>query len=146
MDKKLTFILFMVFLLFIVLSGWALINTWTRKTAPEFGDTFLFVSTALSGIMVSAFAANFDIEVTNFRDDDLKIFERVSSRFLQFFNTLTPSNITENYYVWGQIIIGTLCIFTWIIRPNASPTLIKNIASLTLSMFVSVASESIKPK
>ena len=54
---------------------------------------------------------------------------------------ITPSDFSKHYFVWGQTIIGTICIVTWFIKPEVTPEPIKNIAALSFAMFLSVAND-----
>jgi hypothetical protein len=163
-------VLLLIVIAYLVLGGIAVYQTWTTPTTPttgegteeavqpqppDFNDAYLFIVTGASGIMVSAFAVAMNIEHapiqprgTDAGDQSLVYvaLTTVSDRFKKFLETLTPQNIATGYYVWAQVIMGVLCIVTWLARTEVTPTVVKNIATISATMFLAVATNVVNPE
>lgn len=118
--------------------------------APEFNDIFTYVVTGISGVMVAAFAKAMEIPVPSddqegegLEMESLTPIKRFWEWLKKVWNNITPSDFSKHYFVWGQTIIGTICIVTWFIKPSVTPEPIKNIAALSFAMFLSVANDVI---
>ena len=116
---------------------------------PKFNDIFTYVVTGISGVMVAAFSKALGITAPGDQEDRVVSTEGLAPlrRFWEWlksvWNKITPSDFSTNYFVWGQTIIGTICIVTWFIKPDVTPEPIKNIAALSFAMFLSVANDVI---
>jgi len=144
------FVLLLIVAAYLALSIIALVATWQvapgeDAKAPEFNDAFLLVATSVSGIMVSAFAVAMNVpapsRVSRRKPQTITQILLASARIKQFFKELSLEQITKSYYVWAQIIIGVVAIITWIARPELTPAVVKNIASLSVTLFVAVATD-----
>ena len=116
---------------------------------PKFNDIFTYVVTGISGVMVAAFSKALGITDPRDEEDGVVGMEGLgpARRFWEWlksvWNKITPSDFSKHYFVWGQTIIGTICIITWFIKPEVTPEPIKNIAALSFAMFLSVANDVI---
>ena len=141
-----TVVLFIILVIYVFMGGLAIVQTiGADTTAPVFNDAYLFVATAVSGVMVTAFATAMNIQVPP--QKGARTESRISlamRRVGKFFQSLTPADFTKNYYVWAQIIMGGAAIIIWIAKTDVTPDVLKNIASLSVTMFVTVAMEAIK--
>jgi hypothetical protein len=117
---------------------------------PEFNDIFTYVVTGISGVMVAAFAKALGVPVPPQEEEEgdvstesLDPVKRFWEWLKSVWKRITPSDFSKHYFVWGQTIIGTICLITWFIKPMVTPEPIKNIAALSFAMFLSVANDVI---
>jgi hypothetical protein len=166
MDKKMkiivrcleTLILMVVLIGFLVIFSTASCLTWFGKTGAAnkaLNDTSLYIATALAGFMMAFFANRMgvDIEAISIniaRDntDEEKKFKKhcyndknqslLYDRFYDNKGYLHTKQVIGSLYLVVFFVVALVSIITWVVS-KATPDVIKNVACISVSLFIGIA-------
>jgi len=167
LKKTVRVIVFLVLVIFIVgfavLFTSTIVRTWDASSkqgkehvAPQMSETTLYVATAIAGVMTSFFAAQMGVEEPEIRKDRTvadvseirvsfwKKFVDWVTRLGKFLNLALFMKYEQTMKLIGSVylviyfLLAVAAIVTWIAVPEVTPPLIKNVASISLTMFISI--------
>jgi len=121
-------------------------------------DTALYIATALSGFIMTFFANRMGIkidptnEVTQNAEEDPvkkalkgKLFGKLILKYLYDKddegrdNYLLTKKAIGAIYMIVYFVVAVAAIVTWAFKPEVTPNVVKNVASISVTMFISIA-------
>jgi len=128
-----------------------------KRVAPELSDALLYVSTAIAGFMTAFFANKMGVEVPengrDLRKEDVQIPKRTfKQKFTAWIKRVSDwidralcENIKKTKIIIGSIdlvvyfLVALTAIITWVSVPDVTPDIVKNVASISVTMFLGIA-------
>jgi hypothetical protein len=138
---------------FVTLFGSAIWETWRSAQKPQPAENYLYVGTALAGLVGGIVATGFGQRppegsppVPGLVPDPVSagmiVFNNVVD--LGYFVTaglqLTRPEVVGTVYAGLYIILGIASIVTWVAKPAVASDLVRNLASVTIGLFLPIVS------
>jgi len=127
-----------------------ILDTWQAKgTVPPFSETYLYVATALAGLVGGLVAAGFGQKLPETPPGRDLAREaqpsRVARRLANLGAIVLPGQTQDwqrlmaSLYAVVYILWGVLAIITWVAKSPVCPDLVKNLASISFGLFLAIA-------
>ena len=145
-------ILLIVVVGFLVIFCIAIDQTWDYDPEGEnfiLNETTLYVATALSGFMM-AFSSNrmgINLPETRVlsegeqalvaRMDNTKFGKWLAKHLIT--NYMATKKVIGSIYLVVYFVVAVIAIVTWVYKPVITPPVIKTVASISVTMFISIA-------
>jgi len=145
-------ILLIVAVGFLVIFSIAVDQTWDYDPEGEnfiLNETTLYVATALSGFMMAFFSNRMGISLPAVRalsPGEQGLVDRMgNTKFGQWLAKHLISDYTATKKFIGSIylivyfVVAVIAIITWVYKPDITPPVVKNVASISVTMFIGIA-------
>jgi hypothetical protein len=145
-------ILLLVVVGFLVIFCIAVNLTWDYDPEGEnfvLNETTLYVATALSGFMMAFFSNKMGIdlpETPTLSQGEENLVDRMeNTKFGKWLaehlikNYIATKKMVGSIYLIVYFIVAVIAIVTWVYRPDITPPVLKNVASISVTMFISIA-------
>jgi heme A synthase len=147
------FISVLVILGFAAACIWGIVATWqAQDTPPAFPDAFVYLSTALAGLVGGLVAAGFGQKMPE-ADATLDVSgapappqpSRAASRALGVGAIVFPGQkqdwqqLVGSIYAIVYVLVGLATIVTWVLQSDVCPPMVKNLASVSIGLFLPIA-------
>lgn len=126
-----------------VVFGWGMIATWLATDKPPvFSEPYLYVSTALAGLIGGIVALGFGQPPPNPRSTPRP--DRLTRSMAGLGRMVLPGQredwqrIMASAYAVVYIVWGVAAIVTWVVKSPVTPPLVKNLASVSFGLFLPI--------
>jgi hypothetical protein len=138
---------------FVALFGSAIWETWRADQKPQHSENYLYLATALAGLVGGIVATGFGQRPPELPPASPGSVDNVSRAGVIFFDNivdlgyfvtagmqLARPEILGSIYAGLYILLGLASIVTWVKKQSVASDLVRNLASVTIGLFLPIVS------
>ncbi len=128
---------------FAALFCWGIYATWTATAKPVFPETYLYVATALAGLVGGIVAAGFGQKLPESsavtRPSRMARNITALGNFVLAGQAFNAQQIVASIYAGVYVLLGLVAIITWVVKADVTSDLVKSLASVAFGLFLAIA-------